>query len=156
MALEWAAPVATVCTAVAGVYFTWLTGAQGRRHLERMTQFAETAAMTERSRNERREAYLAVLRMARLDLQRFLYKREAADDKLAAINETWSKGERTRLAMEAFVAVEAFGSPEANAIAGRLQETYLARDEQLFRAAYDEFVELVREELGSTPSRSAR
>ena len=148
MTWEWVAPAATVVTAVVGVFFTWLTGAQGRTHVERMARQAEITAVSGRSRSERREAYLAVLRMARLDLQRFLYKGSGAVDKLAALDETFPKGERVRLAMEAFVAVEAFGSTDANNLAGRLQESYLARDEETFRAVYVEFIDLVRVELG--------
>lgn len=41
MAWEWVAPTATGIVGVAGVFFTWLSGAQGRAHAELMVERSE-------------------------------------------------------------------------------------------------------------------
>jgi hypothetical protein len=40
MAWEWVAPVATATVGVAGVFFTWLSGKQGRDHAEKLAEDA--------------------------------------------------------------------------------------------------------------------
>ena len=57
MAWEWVAPAATGLAAVTGVFFTWLTGRQGRSQVERMARRTEEAAARDRLAQERREAY---------------------------------------------------------------------------------------------------
>jgi len=72
MAWEWVSPVATASAGVVaggiGVYFTWLTGKQGRDHAETITrdQLAHERLLTREARVQQRleNAYVDLLRMA--------------------------------------------------------------------------------------------
>ncbi len=149
MAWEWVAPVATATAGAAGVFFTWLTGNQSRQHLERLTQGAEDAARRERSMLERRNAYLAALKVYRLELARARYERKGEREKLADVEKSFPKGERVRMSIEARIALEAFGSAEAR----RSPEAWYhaAREgESQMQEVYDQLVALVRKELGTS------
>lgn len=123
MAWEWVAPAVTGVTAVSGVFFTWLTGSQGRRQVERLARRAEESAERNRAMQERREAYFAALRAADLDFRRKRYKRQGKQDKLAEIDHTWPKGERARMEMDAHIAVETFGSEQVRELLGQWNAT---------------------------------
>lgn len=72
MAWEWVAPAATAATAVAlggaGIFFTWLTGKQGRDHAETITrdQLDHERLLAREAREQQRleNAYLELLKMA--------------------------------------------------------------------------------------------
>ncbi|MFK0244119.1 hypothetical protein ACIQUM_05435 [Amycolatopsis azurea] len=70
-----------------GVFFTWLSGKQGRTQVERMARHTEEAATRGRLAQERRDAYLAALFVAELGLRRKRYEREDELDKLAELNQ---------------------------------------------------------------------
>lgn len=67
MAWEWVAPVATAGTGTFGVFFTWLSGKQGRDHAERTAreQLAQQRLLAQDARDQERleNAYLELLRM---------------------------------------------------------------------------------------------
>lgn len=149
MAWEWVAPVATASVGAAGVFFTWLTGTQSRRHLERLTRRAEETARYERSVRERRDAYLAALKVCRLDLARERYARRGDDEKLAEVHKSFPKGERVRMSIEARIAVDTFGSEDARR-ANALWSQAVADGEVRMREVYEQLVAMVRAELGTT------
>ena len=61
MAYEWVAPSATAVTAGLGLFFTWLTGKQGREHAQDVSRQA-TAAARQLARDARRgDAYVDLL-----------------------------------------------------------------------------------------------
>ncbi|HTX93863.1 MAG TPA: hypothetical protein VME67_02880 [Mycobacterium sp.] len=72
MAWEWVAPVATATAStavgVAGIFFTWLSGKQGRDHAETISgqQFAHARLLAKEARDQQRleSAYVALLEMA--------------------------------------------------------------------------------------------
>ena len=148
MAWEWVAPVATASAGAAGVFFTWLTGNQSRQHVERLTRHADDTARRDRSVQERRNAYLAVLMVGRLDIARAGYERKGELEKLAEVHRSFPKGERVRMAIEARIAVETFGSADAV----RALEAWSAAEagEGPMNEAYARFVALVRAELGTS------
>ncbi|WP_203718385.1 hypothetical protein, partial [Asanoa siamensis] len=148
MAWEWVAPVATATAGAAGVFFTWLTGAQSRQHVALLSTQAAEAARRERSIQERRDAYLAALKVCRLDLARARYEEEGEDEKLAEVHKTFPKGERVRMSIEARIAVEAFGSPAARHATALWSEA-AAEGEDRMREVYEQLVRVVREELGT-------
>lgn len=61
MACEWVSPSATAVTAVLGLYFTWLTGRQGREHARAVSR--ETSEAAQRLARDAREsdAYVDLL-----------------------------------------------------------------------------------------------
>lgn len=67
MAWEWVAPVATASAGAVGVFFTWLSGKQGRDHAERTAreQLAQQRLLAQDARDQERleNAYLELLRM---------------------------------------------------------------------------------------------
>jgi hypothetical protein len=147
MAWEWVAPVATGVVGVAGVYFTWLTGAQARAHLDRMADRGD--ATTERARllSERRAAYFGVLGVAELDLRRDKYRRDGELVKLRQIEERWPKAERVSMARDATLAVEVFGSEEARGLVERWRSEVESDDSEAMIDAYRAFLDLCRREL---------
>ena len=149
MAWEWVAPVAVSASGCVGVFFTWLTGSQSRKQLDKITERTDARTDRERSVIERRNAYLAVLRMARLDMQRMRYDERGEASKLEEVDRTWPKGERVRLVIEAKIGVEAFGSPAARALVDRAVDVYAAKSEEAYRAVYEQFLVIVRRELGT-------
>ncbi|MEU1237896.1 hypothetical protein ABZ399_27345 [Micromonospora aurantiaca] len=66
---------------------------------------------------ERRDAYLAALRVIDLDLRRSRYRREGKQDKLEQVESFWPKVERVRMSMEALIGVNMFGSGAARRLA---------------------------------------
>ncbi|MFD7815524.1 hypothetical protein ACFV6E_21710 [Streptomyces sp. NPDC059785] len=113
MASEWIAPVVTGVSGAIGVVFTWLAGAQGRAHAERMVARTQAAEQDAYLRTERRDAYFAALRVAVLDVRRLRYEREGKRRKLREVERYWTKAKRVEMSMEALAAVHAFGSDEA-------------------------------------------
>ena len=72
MAWEWVAPVATATASIAvgvgGVFFTWLTGKQGREHAETVLglQLSHERLLASEARNEQRleKTYVDLLHLA--------------------------------------------------------------------------------------------
>jgi hypothetical protein len=85
---------------------------------------------------ERREACFAALRAAELSLRRMRYERQGKLVKLAEIEQTWPKGERARMEMDAVIAVETFGTPQTQALLRRWREAAADEDEQRMNDAY--------------------
>jgi hypothetical protein len=148
MAWEWVAPTATAVAGATGIFFTWLTGAQARSQAERLGRRAEELAERSRVVNERRDAYLAVLRYSQIELRRAKYERQGEREKLGQVEEEWSKPKRVHLYTEAVIAVEAFGSEEMRRIIAALREDEFGTPEDRMRAFYDRFVEQARREVG--------
>jgi hypothetical protein len=137
-----------------GIFFTWLVGAQSRKHLEVMTSRTEERADRERLVRERRDAYLAALQILRIGVRRRVYLRNGAIEKLQEVDRIWPKGERVRMTIDAFVRVDAFGSFEAQRLAARwLQVADTLNEESMneadMRSLYAQAVDLARRELGS-------
>ena len=68
MAWEWVSPVAAATTGVLGIFFTWLTGKQGRSHAETITrdQLAQERLLANEAREQQRleNAYVELLDLA--------------------------------------------------------------------------------------------
>lgn len=149
MAWEWVAPAATGLAAVTGVFFTWLTGRQGRSQVERMARRTEEAAARDRLTQERREAYFTAMLTAELTLRRKRYEREGKADKLAELDQTWPKGKRVQMEMDAVVGLETYGSPQARELLERWSEAASDEDETQMRAVRDAMIDRARHELGT-------
>jgi len=148
MASDWVAPVAAAASGVAGIFFTWLSGNQSRKQAERLAVRTEQTATSNATLHERRDAYLSAMRCVRLDIQRLKYKEKGEDSKLDKIEETWPKGERVRMAIEARIAVETFGTSEASDFAQDLLDAMSMGDRATLQKAYERFVSVVRRDLG--------
>jgi hypothetical protein len=61
MSLDWVGTLATATVGAVGVFFTWLTGRQARSQVMEMATLSAKQAEQQRVREERREAYFAVL-----------------------------------------------------------------------------------------------
>lgn len=149
MAWEWVAPLATAVTGCAGVIFTWLTGHQSRRQADDLAIRNEVRVQRETAARERRDAYIATLRITNLDIQILSYREANNAAKLHEMDEVWPKGERYRLAMEASIAVDAFGSPEAVEWQRSSNKSYANKNLEEMRAHYRGFLIIARKELGN-------
>ena len=148
MAWEWVAPVATAATGCAGVFFTWLSGNQSRSQADELATRSEARAQRETAARERRDAYLATLRITSLDIQHLFYEAAGEARKLQELDAIWPKGERYRLAMEASIAVDAFGSTEAVEWQRRSNKSYADKNFDEMRGHYREFLAIARKDLG--------
>jgi hypothetical protein len=149
MAWEWVAPTATALTGATGVFFTWLTGVQGRAQLDQQSRRTEESAERSRVLKEQRDAYLTVLYYAELEVRRARYEREGKREKLLEVEAKWPKGERVRIYTEATIAVEAFGSQKMRGIIATWREAADTDAEDRMRGFYKAFVEQARREIGS-------
>jgi hypothetical protein len=147
VAYEWVAPVATAVTGVAGVFFTWFTGQQARQQVERLADRTEHAARRQFVVEERKKAYMAALRHARLDMARTRYERKGEEAKLREVERKWPKADRVEMSIEAVLAVDAFGSAASRDLLG--QWAAACPDETAMSRMYDEMAALVRTELGT-------
>src|SRR5687768_7372518 len=68
MAQEWIAPVATAPLGIAGVFFTWLTGRQGREHARDLAKAQQDHSAREtalaREQDRKADAYVRALEVA--------------------------------------------------------------------------------------------
>lgn len=147
MASEWIAPVVTGVSGALGVVFTWLAGAQGRAHAERMVTQSQEAEQRSYLRKERRDAYFAALRVAVLDVRRLQYERARKVRKLREVERYWTKTKRIEMSMEALNAVHAFGSDEARQFAAAWRVATEADDLGTMQRLVEQFRELMRAEL---------
>ncbi|MGW7542581.1 hypothetical protein ACWGKQ_15925 [Streptomyces sp. NPDC054770] len=144
MAWDWTASAATGVAAVAGVFFTWLAGAQGRDQVERLARHTEETARKQQLVHERRDAYFALLRVGELNLRRRRYARRGMQ---AELEQTYATGVRVQMEMDAVIAVETYGSPEARRLLREWGDAVTRDDEQGMRAAYQAMNDLARQEL---------
>ncbi|MFI7680131.1 hypothetical protein [Actinophytocola sp. NPDC049390] len=149
MAWEWVAPTVTGAAAMSGMFFTWLTGRQSRLQVERMARRTEESAARDRLAQERRDAYFAALRSAAVTLERMRFQRKGEHAKLAEIDQTWPRGTRSEMAMDAVIAVETYGTLQARLLLRKWMHAAADDDEQRLRATRDAMVDLVRRELGA-------
>jgi len=148
LTLSWVAPVAAGVFGVAGVFFTWLAGHQGRKQVERMAARSEISRRLEKSGEERRNAYLSALSLFRLELMRMRYERRQYTVGLDEIDRIWNREDRIRLVIDASTAVDTFGSQEARDCIQQWSE--VGNDEALRRSIYERFLRVARRELGET------
>jgi hypothetical protein len=130
-----------------GTGFTWFTGFQARKHIERVAETDRRSAAQVRLLDERRNAYISVLRVAELDVSRARYKRRGQTDKLAEIESKWPKGARVEMTQEAVILVELFGSDEARRLVATWQSASQPEQEQQMQSAYEAFRVMARREL---------
>ncbi|MEU1013555.1 hypothetical protein [Streptomyces sp. NPDC005890] len=147
MASEWIPAVVTGLSGALGVTFTWLAGAQGRAHAERMVAQSREAERHTYLRKERRDAYFEALRVAVLDVRRLRYERSGKTEKLREVEQYWTKTKRIEMSMEALIALHAFGSEEARRFAEAWQVATEANDLDTMQRLVREFGELMRTEL---------
>lgn len=89
MSLDWVGTLATACVGAAGVFFTWLTGRQARSQVMEMAALSLKQGEQQRVREERREAYFAVLRLAYINSYRQKYERCGDEVHLRQVEERW-------------------------------------------------------------------
>jgi hypothetical protein len=150
MAWEWVGAVATAVVGSVGVTFTWLTGSQSRKQVERMAVRAEIKSERERLIMERRNAYLATMSITRLDIQRFRYHSLNETAKLEEFEKSWPRAQRLRMAIDAETALDAFGSQDARDWQARSHKVYVTKNFDDMQRIYKELLILVRNELGTT------
>jgi hypothetical protein len=121
---------------------------QGRAQLDRQSRRTEQSAERSRVLKEQRDAYLTVLYYAELGVRRTRYEREGKPEKLGEVEAKWPKGERVRLATEATIAVEAFGSQRMREIIATWREAADTDAGDRMRGFYRAFVEQARKEIG--------
>ncbi|MYT70368.1 MULTISPECIES: hypothetical protein [unclassified Streptomyces] len=147
MAAEWIAPVVTGVSGALGVVFTWLAGAQGRAHAERMVDRSQTAERRSYLRIQRRDAYFSALRVAVLDVRRLRYEQTGKTDKLDEVEQYWTKTKRIEMSMEALISVHAFGSNEARQFLEEWRAATEADDLAFMQQLVEQFRELIRGEF---------
>ncbi|MCX5009207.1 hypothetical protein OHB05_42590 [Streptomyces sp. NBC_00638] len=147
MAWDWVGTTAAGLFGVAGTAFTWLAGAQGRRHAERMLARTQQAERRARLWQERREAYFGALRVIDLDLRRERYKELGQLQKLQEVEGHWTKVRRVELTTEAATALWAFGSDTVRDLAARWITASDADNVAEMRQIALEFRAAVRREL---------
>ncbi|WP_329138145.1 hypothetical protein [Streptomyces sp. NBC_00670] len=147
MASEWIAPVVTGVSGAIGVVFTWLAGAQGRAHAERLVAQSQQAEQRAYLRKERRDAYFAALRVAILDVRRLRYGQARKVRKLREVERYWTKTKRIEMSMEALIALHAFGSDDARRFATEWRVATEADDLDTMQRLVGQFRELMRLEL---------
>jgi hypothetical protein len=127
---------------------------QARKHIERVAETERRSASQAKLLDERRSAYISVLRVAELDLRRARYKSRGQTDKLAEIESKWPKGARVEMTHEAVILVELFGSDEARRLVATWQAASQPEHEQQMQSAYEAFRVMARRELaeGLTPT----
>lgn len=145
MAYEWVAPVAAGAAGALGAFFTWLTGVQGRTHAERLSQAARQEA-------DRREAYLALLRFAQVDMRRVKYRRDGKTQKLAELEEKWPKGERVAMSIEAEIAADAFCDDKTRRLVDKWSSEVVGsdRDLELMETIYEQLAAAARDDLNAS------
>ncbi|GGV72301.1 hypothetical protein GCM10010277_84990 [Streptomyces longisporoflavus] len=141
------APLITGVSGVAGVFFTWLTGAQGRLHTERMVSQSQQAEQRAHLLKERRDAYFAVMRAAHLELQRLEYKRTAQTSKLHELEQYWTTERRIEMSADALIGLFTFGSDEARGFIYEWREATDSDDLGRMNDLADRFRALVKSEL---------
>jgi hypothetical protein len=62
-------------TGIVGIFFTYLTARQGRKQVAELAIAAENRARREKLETERRNAFMAVLRLVRINAYRAKYER---------------------------------------------------------------------------------
>ncbi|MGW1530971.1 hypothetical protein [Streptomyces aureus] len=147
MAWDWVGTAVAGLVGVAGTVFTWLAGAQGRRHAEHMLVLTQQAERRARLWQERREAYFGALRVIDLDLRRERYKELGQLNKLYEVEGHWTKVKRVELTTEAATALWAFGSDPVRELAAHWIRASDADDVTEMRRIALEFRAAVRREL---------
>ncbi|WP_158884469.1 hypothetical protein [Amycolatopsis anabasis] len=141
--------MATATAGCAGVYFTWLSGAQGRRHAEQLADRAESAAERTRVREQRRDAYLAVLRLRYLRRKQLKYRSQNRQEDLRNLERSYPPGDHFRMTMEARIGLSLFGSPEAAELFEEWAEIRYPAEKAREAELYQAFLTQVRRELGN-------
>lgn len=136
MSWEWVAPVATASAGAAGVFFTWLAGHQGRKHVSELARKAEEKENRDRILKERRDAYLGALRL--------LQGRQSLDGQFDL-----DAMERAKLAGEVNASIAAFGSTEARDCLRRWLDA--GDNEHALQSACEDFLRIARSELAESP-----
>jgi hypothetical protein len=147
MSWEWVAPVATAASGITGIYFTWLTGSQGREQVIELAQRSEAERDRSRIIAERRDAYLAALLIARIDLRRAELATNADKESLAKLDRTWSLRRRQEMAMDARVRLEVFGTGKASARLNEWMKAYDKQDYPEMLRLYLDYLDVMRDEL---------
>jgi hypothetical protein len=144
MAWEWVAPTATAGSGAIGIFFTWLSGHQGRRQVDRMTGETQREDVRRRMWQEKREAYISALRFFRRELLRLAAI--ARDDPQLRGEANPSSRERLEAIADVAVAVDAFGSHNARHYIQQWID--VGNDPSLRKETYSNFLASVRAELG--------
>jgi hypothetical protein len=154
MAWEWVAPVVTGASGVVGVGFTWLAGAQGRIHSERMVEQSRLAEERARLFKERRDAYLAALHWIDLVRRRAEFVEQGEQDKLQQFDERWPRAKRLEMTIEVLVSVQAFGSERVLRLAEDWMDAHDAGLRDVFTELHKQLQAVIRDELqGLAPRR---
>jgi hypothetical protein len=128
------------------MFFTWLTGSQSRKQIEKVAAKQDQKTERDRVMQERRNAYFAALELASIDLRRIRYERKGEEQKLAEVEHKWPKRDRVQMAIQATTALEVYGSPPARDF---LRQWQKAMSEKELNKVYRGALALFRSELGA-------
>jgi hypothetical protein len=148
MSLAWVGTVAAAAVGAMGVFFTWLTGKQARSHVAEMSAQSLKHAERQRVREERQEAYFAVLRLASVNAYREKYERRGDTAKLQEVNELWPRSERRRLVVEADIGLEVYGSDEARQLVQEWSALDDPHETDSYERFHERFLSVCRRDLG--------
>lgn len=153
MAWEWVAPIAAGASGSVGIFFTWLTGTQGRKQVEAMARREEEKAAQKRVLEERKIAYITALELASIDLRRARYKRDGRQDKLDQVEQKWPKGERVQMSIQITTGIELYGSPTVRRYFQQWCDMWDVKDDvglDELEKLYETSLAAIRAELGTT------
>jgi len=100
-------------------------------------------------REERREAYFAVLRLAYINSYRQKYERRGDEVHLRQVEERWPRSERLRMLVEADIALEVYGSEGAREAVAEWTALDDPHDGDAYERFYQRFLSICRRDLGA-------
>jgi hypothetical protein len=103
----------------------------------------------QRVREERREAYFAVLRLAYINSYRQKYERRGDEVHLRQVEERWPRSERLRMVVEADIALEVYGSQGAREAVAEWTALDDPHDGDAYERFYERFLNICRRDLGA-------
>jgi hypothetical protein len=147
MSLDWVGSLATAGVGAVGVFFTWLTGKQARSQALEMATLSFKAAERQRLRDEQREAYFSVLRLAHINSYRRKYERRGDTVRLQQVDERWPRTERMRMLVEADTALSVYGSEDAQQTVAEWTALDEPHDDGAYERFYERFLGICRRDL---------
>lgn len=100
-------------------------------------------------REDRREAYFAVLRLAYINSYRQKYKRRGDEVHLRQVEERWPRSERAHMMVEADIALEVYGSEDARQGVAEWTALDDPHDPDAYQRFYEQFLAIFRRDLGT-------
>jgi hypothetical protein len=113
-----------------------------------MASLSYRQAERQRVREERREAYLAVLRLAYVNSYRQKYERRGDATHLHEVDERWPRAERLRMLVEGDIALGIYGSGDARRVLAEWTALEDPHKDDAYLRFYRQFVTICQRDLG--------